>query len=648
MVKKKKVRLNKALFGFCLGIALTHTGYAAEPVETRDVIVTATRTEQEVKETPAAVTVITAEELKSKGAVTLRNALEAQTGISFTEDGMMRSTVSIRGMESRHTLILIDGRRMTGETGNSSANAYDLDRIRMENVERIEIVRGPASALYGSDAMGGVINIITKKATKQQWLLDLEGAKYDHTSNGTNNWYLQYDTGKQGKFSWSLGGGERHEDPYTYANGTSGNYYGRRTPLDFKGVWQPSQKETVTFDYNHLKEELTRSQGTSKTLNHNTRNNYSIDYAVKGEKADYHFRVYQSVYDKDYESRATSNNALKSFDVVKRETNVVEGSVSQEWKQNHLLTYGGEYREDYIRGTRINSGKNSYVLTREGKTSSGSEASIKYHAAYIQDEWSLDDKWLVIPALRYDGSDSFESAWSPKLGVTYKIKNNSRLKANFAYGFKTPTPTELYHDWQMAPGWYFKGNPDLKPEKSKSYELAWEGENGPLFGKISYFHNKVTDLIDSYNTGVLQGTNYIYNYHNIGKATLKGFETEIGRKLSDQFDVKVNYTYLDAVNDTTGARLTKRPRHQIGLTLHYQNVSQGLNGTIWGTWSGSYLDESTAAITEKTFGIWNVLLNKELDKNTTVYVGVDNLFNYKDADRWINGSVYRTGLKLKF
>ncbi len=157
------------------GPAEAYAASADETAKTRSVVVTATKTEQDIKDVPAAVTVITAEELAARGVVTLQQALESATSVYSGKDSHSRAMVGMRGFDTRHTLILIDGKRLVSEVG--SETTYELTRITMENVERIEIVRGPVSALYGSDAMGGVVNIITRQPEKAQMELRLEGKK---------------------------------------------------------------------------------------------------------------------------------------------------------------------------------------------------------------------------------------------------------------------------------------------------------------------------------------------------------------------------------------------------------------------------------------------------------------------------------------
>lgn len=173
---------------------------AGDSIQTRDVVVTASRTEQQVKEAPAAVEVITREDIENTGAETLAQALEMATGINVLENGMVGNQSSIRGMNTNQTLILVDGRRVRTENTSETQNYYELQRVNMDEVERVEIVRGAVSSLYGADALGGVINIITKKPGNPGG-----SASVDWTSRQQDTGF-RYDLGKEGKWAWAMNG----------------------------------------------------------------------------------------------------------------------------------------------------------------------------------------------------------------------------------------------------------------------------------------------------------------------------------------------------------------------------------------------------------------------------------------------------------
>lgn len=171
----------------------------AMPAYTLDeVVVTATRTEESIKNVPVATEVITQEDMKRIGAQSVRSALRLANNLDLSEAGMAGNAVRIRGMNSAQTLILVDGKRMAGEDAKETANVYELDRLALSNVDRIEIVRGASSALYGTDAMGGVINIITKKPSEAGMTVGATTGTREQSN------YYHYDMGQQGNFNASL------------------------------------------------------------------------------------------------------------------------------------------------------------------------------------------------------------------------------------------------------------------------------------------------------------------------------------------------------------------------------------------------------------------------------------------------------------
>jgi outer membrane receptor for ferrienterochelin and colicins len=639
--------------------ALTMPVYAAdEPVNTRDVLITATRTEQEIKDTPSAAEIITREDLDKIGAHNLADALKMATSINVGSPAMAGSNVTVRGMSTRHTLIMIDGKRLVSEGSYSTANSYELERINMENVERIEIVRGPVSSLYGSDALGGVINIITRKPEQEQLTFSLSPRRYtDKTSIGTDNYSIRYDTGKDKKWSWIVSADRTETDPYTNADNTTKNQFGRRENLNMDGTYDLADDKHLDVSLNLLREDLNgRSTETSGALRNdsyeNTRDQYSLGLRGKTQNGDYQIRTYYGEHDKINKGFLTSNGQLVDFDVSNRKTWALEGHVSTQLGNNHLLTTGGEFRTEEYRGTRLGTGKNIRNITYGNITKKGSEADVDYSALYVQDEWLVNDRLLVIPSLRYDDSNRFSSNISPKVGMTYKMNDNYRLKVNVGKGFKAPTLDDMYMEMTKVMGGmtvHVTGNPDLKPEKSTSYELGIEGEQGNTFGKLTYFVNDVTDLIStktkvSFVPGV--GMRADSTYLNEDKADIDGMEFEIGRHLSDKLTLKLNYTYLDATGKT-GQRLEGRAKQQGTVQLHYDNIREnGISAVLWNEWKKDYLYASSSN-TNKTYALWNVSVNKKWNNNFSSYVGVENIFNKKDIELNLLGAMVQAGVTFK-
>lgn len=671
-------------------------------------VVTATRTEMSVKEAPSAVEIVDSKKLEQTQAKTLHDALKGALGVNVFNDFQGRSNVSIRGSESRHVLIMVDGKRMGGELSYNSANAWDVDRIRMDDVERVEIIRGPAGALYGSDAIGGVINVITKTPNKTIATINYEYGWYEN-GNGAgykSNLYLQ---GAEKQYSYKINAGLNKNRPYEVSEGNEANFYGKNQPLSLNVGYTFDNGNKLSFDVSRLKENNQEHSFSSKVTpsrhpmmptivtnkngvvkNDNKRTDYALTYSGNDNKHDWMFRAYKSVYDKNYTSQSredkfqngifAGSTVSNKFDTVKRTLSTIEGKDTINLSDKHRLTAGFEYRQDKSEGTRIKKNPAGMSNVHDAYD----EAEINYLAAYVQDEIKPDAKWLVIPSVRYDHSDKFGSEITSQIGTTYNAADDVRIKAVIGQGYKTPTVNELYHYWEMFPGaWhdmgpmgrqfvpgkFYEGNPDLKPEKSLSYELAIEkdwGEKATVH--LGAFRNEVKDLIETYGTGAftnntthpgLAEQDAIQHYRNVPEAILQGVELYGSHRLGKDIYLNAGYTFLDAKDKTGNKRLSDRAKHQFTFGVSYQpeniyawdfnfdlvsNINYYCQDTERSIMGNTYYKT-------KDFTIANIMTSRYLNKDTKIYLGIDNISNHQNFGAYSDGNLgrmYRVGMEYKF
>lgn len=663
-------------------------------------VVTATRTAMTVKETPSTVEIVDSKKLEQTQAKTLHDALKGALGVNVFNDFQGRSNVSIRGSESRHVLIMVDGKRLGGEAAYNSANAWDVDRIRMEDVERVEIIRGPAGALYGSDAMGGVINVITKTPDKTTadinyeygWYEDGKGAGYK------GNLYLQ---GAEGNYSYKINAGLNKNRPYMdpKGSGDSMNFYGKQQPISLSVDYKFDNGNKLSVDFSKIKEENQKTT-TSRTVmmpgkvwqdkvqtiyNDNKRTDYAITYKGSDDKQDWMFRAYKSVFDKHYMNQNNTRMTMMGkpgawklqdpkIDTVKRTLSVIEGKDTFNLSDKNKLTAGFEYRKDQSEGTRLKKPNTS--LADGNAHDAYDKAAINYLAAYVQDEFRPDDKWLIIPSVRFDHSDQFSNKLTSNLAATYNAADDVRIKAVVGQGYKTPTVNDLYIFWEMyaanpgGKGQFYVGNPDLKPEKSLSYELSVEKDWGDRSTvHLGVFRNEVKDLISTYWTGKLTDDDpdlypgvkgdMIMAYENIPEATLQGVELYGSHRLGKNIYLNAGYTFLDAKDKTSGTRLKDRAKHQVTFGVSYQpeniyawDLSFDLVSNI-----GYYFnngDKSTMGnfvYETKDFTIANIMASRHLNKDTKIYLGIDNISNHQNFGPYSDGNLgrlYRVGMEYKF
>lgn len=660
-----------------------------------EVVVTATRTENDVKKVPASTQVITQEDIKRGGATSVRNALSMYANI-FQKSKVRGGghDIIIRGMETKHSLVMVNGHRISNEADASGlGNAMSLDRININDVEKIEIVRGPSSALYGSEAMGGVLNIITKPSKEQTLLTGLE-----HTSEDTSHWW-HADTGRIGNFSMTLDARfnkinrsmpdtATESDPYGTAQtyNASLNYYVNdhsyvNAYMDYYSQHlKTDMGEAVLKDFPvkmgsmTLKGQAQIDGGGTKDYK---QKNYGISWNGKTDKNDWQIQAYMSKFNWDiikspkvlqaipdpsdrmsvrfYKSFVTSMYGTYDFNHDEHNMWAIEGRDSLRVNDHHRVTFGAEYVKEKVAGTGLGGkGDGAHSITENGKTKFSSEKTVSSYAAYLQDEIEYG-KWFIVPAIRYDHHSAYGSHTSPKIGVTYNATDHFRIKANYGDGFKAPTVLQLYSDLDtpMGRSWvHLTGNPNLKPEKSKSWDLGVEAEFGKGYGSLTYFDNDVDNLIESISKGKDSNGHDLYRYENVNKARIKGLENTLGYRFNDTLEFKVTSTLLDAKNTSTGKDLTQRARlSQIYQLIYDDHKDTGWSAVLWNQLdykfvTGKAWDDSESV--KKSYSLTNFSLTRKVNKDTRVYGSVQNIFDKKDEDCDLDGRFWSIGWEHKF
>lgn len=691
--------LSKAALTAVILASMTMGANAADTYQLDEVVVTATKTENTIKDVPEQTEVFTQKDFKQLGAQDVRGALKLATSLDTSDSGMVGNAVSIRGMGTNRTLVLVDGRRMASEDTSETANVYELNRISLSNVDRIEVVRGNSSALYGSDALGGVINIITKRPTEAGLTV---GA---NTGSHVMNNYYHYDLGQIGKFNGSFDVNFQKAREYSFSDEGSTMMYGPRQNFSFDGEYKLSENRGIGMNLSYMKDrmridyaddaatEYTGTDGNTIYAHYakdkyqnidSTRKSASFDYHAKTTYSDFMIRAYYNQLDKDsktynrIELRNTpvqittplgtmtmpmpvgyvvDKHLLYDYDNAKYDTFVLEGRDTTRLSDAHRLTIGGEYRNLQYKGSRLNDG-NKENIQRPGdpEFKKPIEKELNLTAFYVQDEWTPTEKLIITPSVRYDHSDKFGSNVAPKIGLTYKFQDNLRFKANYGRGFRAPTLSELYMYFDgssMAgmPGagmFYISGNPDLKPEKSLGYDFSLEWEPGRAFSSLSYYHNRVNNLIaippDDKKT--------VQQYINIGQAKMEGVEAMVGYHLNDNWTVKGTWNYLSAIDEETGERISGTSAHYGTAQLLYDdNQNYGWSGVLWYEFTNDYLgsDESGKNPKNYSYNLLNLSISKRWGDRVTAFVGLDNITNKKsDMGIYLDGRLWRTGVEWKF
>lgn len=646
----------KAWITWAVLTALTVPAYAASAdgaadgsaVTMKDVVVTATRTEADVKMVPNTVEVITADDIEKLGATDVYSALRLADNVQImnTSTGFGHR-ISMRGMSSDSTLILINGQRTAIEDTETTQNLLALDRINVHNIERIEIIRGAASAQYGSDALAGVINIITKKSTGKP---SVTVGATTGTTNMSN--YYHIDLGRQGKFSSTFDMNFSKDRQWT-EHEVSGlpvkNLQGPKQSYNFSGTYELGENKNLNLDLGYYKDKLS-GDWSHKEYNlgawggivrlqdaklETERRDASLSLTGKTKKDDYMVRTFYSKLDKfrflPYTALAKEYGETNKYSIWG-----IEAKNSHKVNGDHTLTYGTEYDRYDVDG--VNFGKDG----DNGK-------NLNTYAAYIQDEWLLGDKWEIIPAVRYDHHSEFGSKTTPHIGVTYLANDHNRFKANWGEGYKAPSVSELYMDYTHM-GVLTLGNPNLRPEESKNWDLSYESEWGKTFGKITYFHNDIDNMISTRTVGGRHGYNEYYNID--GTTKTHGVELTLGRKLSRDLDVKVTSNWTSASNKVASAESSAHGVDGIAdnittLQLAYDDhCAYGYNATLWEQWVHDYYESDSSQT--YSYNTLNFVINKKYGDAVRLFAGVDNIFNKKIDAIYLDGRIWRTGIEFKF
>ncbi len=534
------------LAGFALCTLPLWAQHQAEPAEDEEpvvtVVITGERIEQPVSESIATTTIVTAEQMREHGAQTVADVLRQVPGIIVDQQGQPGSLayVSIRGTTIQQSLILVDGQRVSH---SGFLSGTDLGKFPVTTIERIEIIRGPVSSLYGSEAIGGVINIITKQPEDAGGSLD-----FGFGDNGRATRTIAVHGGTP-DLGWEL-------------SGSLPAYAGLRPNSEFDGT--NITGKLVVPDVNGWKMTL-RSESYSDTVGLP-----GADYAGTGafdpddlqdwDRQHYGFSAegpagagqlrWQAYY-----VRQVLFNEMPGLDwltgnptvytsKVNGKTRVVEATYTFDLP-GHQLLFGGEYRTERYEDDEFQDN------TLQGTTNK----AIHNSALYLQNRWSLTEQTDLLAGARLDSHSSAGSRLTPRLGITHQVTPDAFLRASYGSAFRAPGLMQMYYN-----AFGMQGNPNLKPETSQQYEVGMNWQRGSDTFDLALFNNRVRDQI------AWQGM----TYENVTRARQRGLEFAWTRRLNRHTTLTTSYGYLDAINLATRQRILKQPYNRLTMTLATQ------------------------------------------------------------------------------
>lgn len=614
-----------AVYVLSLLVSATATGQD-QPVHTvEEVVVTGSRTEHAADDAPVTTEVVTRAEIDTSGAENAADLLEKHPGVQVARS-FRGAGVRLQGLDSKHVLILVDGERVTGRVDG----VIDLRRFPVEDIARVEIVKGPSSALYGSEAMGGVINIITRRARDP---IEAEAHARYGTSNAldlsarvglnTKFWNSRFSAGWHRVDAFDLSPGEpgtsgsssselnianRTEyklDPQTSIIGR-GSYLVR----DMAGV--DANPAGGIFDRINRTEVMSSSLGTHLDLTGSAKLKILGLHSLSRD---------QFVYDQ------LGSDALDQYQETKEQLSQLTIQYDRPVLNHHMVTVGTEGLYQRLESQRLTHGRGD-----------------RYRGAiFAQNEWSiLDDPILVaVVGARLDMDSSFGVHPTPKVALRYDPHESLTLRASYGLGFRAPVFKELLLLFQNpSAGYIVEGNPNLKPEVSRSLNLGAEYHPAKQWSlSANLFRNDLDDLIVTESIdGGAPGAPVRHIYSNVESAHTQGLELTSQVAMATGIVIKVGYALTETQDETRKRTLEGRALHRGTLTLRYHNKTLGLDGTVRSSIVGArpfYEDNDADGIDETIqadpYATVDLRLAKSLAGRITLFLGVANLLDSGDA-----------------
>ncbi len=575
----------------------------------------------ETRDAPGSVSVIQHREIVQKGSANVLEAIRDTTGVNLQGIGTGgRKAISLRGMESKHTLLLVNGKRVPASNDVIGPNTdYQYDWIPVEQIERIEVVRGPMSVLYGADALGGVINIITQKPAKDAAGTITLGGRLAEGDQGGDGHALRFNLGGgvQDNLQLGLSGGQSRRSAVEsqLAPGTSALEGREQQQLSFQANWQPAAGHHIELEHTRGQEErwydtATRTGTLYESLYDIERDQSSLGW--KGKMGDTHasLRAYHSHVDITNQA----SNGISPTSPQTLQEDVADGSLIFSAGDNHTMTTGFEFHTTQLEHPLLSGGRD------EAKTK----------AAYLQDIISLGKRTEATFGVRWDKHDSFGSEFSPRAALTWDATDNLALKASYGHGFRAPTIKQVSPGYSFPVGLFIiNSNPALQPETNNAWELGADYSRNGLSVDAAVFDNKVKDLIDTRFERLLTSGVQEWTYDNVDSARLRGFEISTRVKLQSNVRLNSSYQYLDAKDDNH-QRLEGRPRHTLSTGLEWEK-----NGWLANIRAEYQADQTIIPPGSQTMvdlpetTLWNVSLSKRLSKNYEFRAGIENLTNLR-------------------
>ncbi|MCW5729901.1 MAG: TonB-dependent receptor [Alphaproteobacteria bacterium] len=632
-----------ALLSLAAFIALPAAAQEGTP-QGGDIVVTATRIPLPAEQVASSVTVIDQAELERRQIRNVADAIRAAPGLYLAQNGGAgkQARAFLRGAESRHTLVLVDGIEI--QDPSSPDGAYDFQHLDATDIERIEVLRGPQSSLYGSDAIGGVVNIITRRGKgPPAATASIEGGSFfTHAERAGIS-------GSQGPFHYRLNVG------YLRSEGTSVTPKrlrpaGARAERDGYENLTVSSRFGVDIADNAEINVALRYVDTESELDVRPEDPNSIERtnqffgrvegkaSLFGDRLDSKLGFSYTLYDRrdrdpadrlsaDF-SRANNRSSKEKFD-WQNDIRITDA---------HTLTLGLETERESARAdSRFSSG-----------FASRTDEDARTNAGFAQLQSGFFERFFVTGSVRVDDHENFAAEPTWRIAPAYLLRETgTKFKGSYGTGYRAPTLFQLHGASFFGNFGIFNGNPDLKPETSRGFDVGFEQTlwQGRIVFGASYFQTRIRDLIDFNQT--------FSSLVNIDRTRTEGVESFISLRPFDSLEIRIDHTYADSKNEETDQQLLRRPRNKGSLAIDWRPVEKA-SVSLTGLHVGRRTDVDAVTFARKrtdAYTVFNLAGSYDILPSLTLFARIENLFDkdYEDPDGFRRpGIAAFGGLRARF
>ena len=601
--------------------------------ELNEVVVTGARVERPLKDVPILTRIISQKDIQALNPMSIETLLQYELpGLQIAYNSMSQlPEIKYQGMEGEYILFLIDGERVSGEGADHNV---DFTRFNVDDIERIEVIKGSQSAVYGSNALGGVINIITKSANRP-----FTGNVSTRYAGSNGQRYTVSAGTKQNKFSSLSSATYRTRDTYTISDsegkvkttvdpdGTISEDQANASTTTIYGyeIWDASQKFGYAFT-DKLNADLKGSFYHNKRdiRGSNKYRDFFIDYAVSG-KVKYLIDENQQL------------NASYIYDNYKKDKDYFVAGFTRTDYRNQTQTARVDYAGTFGAHTLSAGGEGNFEYLKHYMMKDSADASVETYSAYLQEDWKITRQLNVVASLRGDYHHVYHLHVTPKISVMYRPWEIFTFRAGYSQGFRSPSLKELYQEYDMGGLGILMlyGNPDLKPETSSQYTLSAEVAKNGLNFSVSGYHNRFKNKI-AY--ALLGDGSQDMQYVNAENAKTTGVEAILQMRVNSGLTLTGSYAYVDDYQEVNGKNTSSVRPHSVTFNAMYTRKfgKIGTNFSLNGQWTSkldTYSYSTTGAYTWVTYDartMCAVNAGMTLPRGISLGLGVDNLFNFKD------------------